>query len=163
MALFRRGIDIEVEEEGEILRIKGRLADERFAEDLHIIEAEMLVSAVDGVILDISASLPHTPLDECRNARSAVEKLQGVTIKPGFSDLVRRVLGSPEGCIHLANLVTNMGNVSVQGRAAYAHRHPQKGETAKRMLENAEQLGLINSCVSWREDGPILAEPADAA
>jgi hypothetical protein len=157
LALFKRSIDVTVEDEDGDLRISGRLADQRFGEDLHIIEAEVLVGVADGLIKRITASMPTIPMEDCKLALQTVSELEGAEIKPGFSDLVRRIVGSSRGCSHLAALLMNIGNVSVQGRAAFVRKYaPSEALAAARMLEQVEQLGILNSCVCWAEDGPIM-------
>lgn len=157
MSLFRRDISVEVEEDGEgAVLLRGRLRDRRFGEDLHVLEAEMRVSALDGAILGIDATMPVVPMPECREALEAVRDLSGEVIQPGFSDRVKGVVGSKRGCTHLASLIMNMGNASVQGRAAYARKNLPEREAARHMEEVSEQLGLLDSCVCWREDGPVV-------
>jgi len=157
MPLFSRSIDIEVEEEGEGLRIKGKLSDRRSGEDLHGIEAEMLVTVWDGEIKAISGSMPASPMQECAQGLESLQALTGISIKPGFSDVVKNTVGSNRGCSHLAALVMNMGNVSVQGRGAYLRKHIEDEKEARSAIaETGKELGLIDSCVCWREDGPIM-------
>ena len=157
MGLFQRDISVGVEEEEEgVILLRGRLADRRVGEDLHVMEAEMRVSVLDGTILGITASMPVAPMEECREALSTVGGLQGEVIQPGFSDRVKGLVGSRWGCSHLASLIMNMGNVSVQGRAAYARKNFDERQAARRLEETAGQLGLLDSCVCWREDGPVV-------
>ncbi len=157
MALFSRNISVEVEEDDGNLILKGRLHDQRMGTDLHVIEARMRVSVLNGEILGIEASMPHIPLEECELALETVNKLHNVIIQPGFSDKVREIVGSESGCSHLASLIMNMGNVSVQGRASYVRKHAGDEESwARALRDHVEQLGIIGSCVCWREDGPLV-------
>lgn len=157
MALFSRKITVEVEEENGTLVLEGRLHDQRMEDDLHVIEARMKVSVLNGEILELEASMPHIPLDECKLALDTVNKLHHVIIQPGFSDKVRALVGSEAGCSHLASLIMNMGNVSVQGRAAYVRKYAGDEESwARTLRDHVDQLGIIGSCVCWREDGPLV-------
>ena len=106
-------------EEGSIL-IAASLRDHRLGKPIHYMEVEAEVGVADGTILAIRGEMPHIPHEDCRMALSRLDLLVGERIVPGFSDLVRGVVGSGEGCTHLSVLVMNLGNVSVQGRAAYA-------------------------------------------
>ncbi len=163
MSLFKRSIEIEVEETGDSdLLVKGKLKDIREGETLHEIEAEMVVSVFDGKIKDIIGAMPTIPLKECHLGLKSIEQLNGATIKPGFTEMVRQAVGSSAGCTHLASLVVNMGNVSVQGRGAYMRKHfPEysiENEAVRKVMEiGMRELGLFNSCVCWTEDGPILS------
>lgn len=157
MPLFKRCIDIEVEDEDEDLRITGTLSDQRQGEDLHGIRAEMLVSVWDGEIREITGSMPARPMQECTRGLETLQELVGIEIKPGFSDIVKNTIGSSKGCTHLSSLVMNMGNVSVQGRGAFLRKHSQDEETEREAWEaSTRDLGLIDSCVCWAEDGPIM-------
>ncbi len=155
--LFRRSMEVKVEEgeEGTIL-LRGHLHDHREGQPLHVLETELLVRVADGVILKAEARMPGAPMPECREALAVVGELAGKAILPGFSEMVRGVVGSSRGCTHLANLVINMGHVSVQGRAAFVRRHFDEDMAQEQLAEHAMQLGLVNSCVCWREDGPVM-------
>ncbi len=163
MSLFKRSIEIEVEEAGNSdIIIKGKLSDHRSSEILHKIEAEMVVSVFDGKIKEIRGSMPVIPMEECRTGIRPLARLMGAEIKPGFTETVRKTVGSSDGCTHLASLITNMGNVSVQGRGAYVRKHypslyPGSEGTNKIIEIGIKQLGLLNSCVCWRKDGPIMS------
>ena len=162
MTLFERSIDIEVVEENENIRVRGALADGRLEEGLHRLEVEMLVSVMDGEILEISGSMPEVPMEECAEGLRALDELLGAKIMPGFTDLVKRTVGSNNGCTHLASLVMNMGNVSVQGRGAFVRKHfPDEESSMAAMRHAARDLELLDSCVCWREDGPILSRHKD--
>lgn len=157
MTLFDRSIEIHVLEEGNDLRIEGSLKDARFGQDLHWIEVRMVVSLLDGEIREISGEMREIPMKECEKGLLVLGELKGEKIRPGFTEVVRNTIGSNMGCTHLATLVTNMGNVSVQGRGAYIRRYLEDGEMAfSAMNEVASDLGLKDSCVCWTEDGPIL-------
>ena len=157
MTLFKRSIDIEVSEENGSIRVRGTLADGRLGENLHRLEVEMLVSVMDGEILEISGSMPEVPLEECAEGLLVLDKVLGVRIMPGFTDLVKRTVGSNKGCTHLASLLMNMGNASVQGRGAFVRRHfPDEESSMSAMRHAARDLELLDSCVCWGEDGPIL-------
>jgi hypothetical protein len=157
LGLFNRSISVDVSEEDEgVLLLEGLLADRRFGEDLHVIEVKMRVAVMEGTILAIDASMPNVPMQECVEALKVVKGLEGVAIRPGFSDAVKRIVGSKWGCTHMASLIMNMGNVSVQGRAAYVRKNLGEQQASRRMADYTEELGLFDSCVCWREDGPVV-------
>ncbi|NPV59086.1 MAG: DUF2889 domain-containing protein [Actinobacteria bacterium] len=142
-------------EEGLIL-ISASLRDHRLGAPIHYIDVEAEVGIADGKIHAIRGEMPHIPHDDCRLALARLDLLVGERIVPGFSDLVRGVVGSGEGCTHLSVLVMNLGNVSVQGRAAYAHCLLGESEARRMIAKQAEELGLPGSCITWRLDGPIM-------
>ena len=154
---FTREIKLQTRqgEEGRII-VTASLRDHRFGKPIHYIDVEAEVSAADGTIFAMRGDMPHIPHGECRAALARLQLLVGERIVPGFSDLVRKVVGSAEGCSHLSALVMNLGNVSVQGRAAYAQGLLGEEEARRVMAAQARELGLPGSCVTWREDGPIM-------
>lgn len=160
MPLFNRSINVEVEEEnGGVIRLKGKLHDTQGGKTIHEIEAKMSVRVTDGEIVKIEGKMPQVPMDECEKALKTLQNLRGKRIRPGYGKLVRQSIGSNEGCVHLASLLLTMGNVSVQGSATYVReRISDEKETDALMRKVAEELNLLNSCICWREDGPIVRD-----
>jgi hypothetical protein len=156
MTLFNRNINVEVLDEGDNLRLVGRLEDTRLGEALHVIEVEMLISVWDGEILEIGGVFVTRPMEECLEGLKSLDSIVGERIKPGFSEVVKKKVGSRDGCTHMAALLMNMGNASVQGRGGYLRKHVPDEQVAQRMVDYAEELNLLDSCVSWREDGPLM-------
>lgn len=158
MGIFKREISFEIEEsEGGDLAITGILRDTRLGAPVHIMEVRAEVGLADGRILSLEGDMPHIPHQDCRHALGLLSRLVGEKIEPGFTQLVREVVGSPEGCSHLAVLVTNLGHASVQGRGALlVHRFGGGDEAVRLMREQALRLGIMGSCFTWREDGPLM-------
>lgn len=155
--IFKREISVETYDEGELLRLKGTLRDRRLGEPLHGLDVEMLVTVWEGEIRQVTGSMPGWPLEECLAGLDSLQELLGARIEPGFSEFVKRTVGSKRGCTHLAALVMNMGNVCIQGRGAYLRKHvPENSARDETMAKFAVDLGLLDSCVAWREDGPIV-------
>lgn len=157
MTLFNRNISVEVNEEGELLRLIGRLEDTRAGGPLHGIVVEMVITAWDGGIREIIGTMPTHPMEDCLPGLESLQLLVGHQIKPGFSELVKTTVGSNVGCTHLASLLMNMGNVSVLGRYSFMREHvTDEGQRARVMLKTADSLNLVDSCVCWKEDGPLV-------
>ena len=156
MTLFQRNISVEVFDEGENLRLVGRLDDTRLGAPLHSIEVELLMTVWEGEILEIKGSFPVRPMEECVEGLGSLQALVGAKIQPGFSELVQKNVNSRVGCSHLGALMMTIGNTSVQGRGGYMRKHMPDEKVAATMLEFSERLNLLNSCVGWREDGPLM-------
>jgi hypothetical protein len=155
--IFTRNVVVEVFEEGEDLRLIGKLNDNRLEAPLHGLEVSMLVSVWDGRIKEVSGEMQTWPMEECKQGPRSLQELVGAFVKPGFTDFVKHTVGSNRGCTHLAALVMNMGNTCIQGRGAYLRKHVPNAEDRDRaMAQNARDLGLIDSCIAWHEDGPIV-------
>ncbi|MGQ9475929.1 MAG: DUF2889 domain-containing protein [Actinomycetota bacterium] len=158
MGIFSRFIEIEIDEdpEGRVFLI-GTLKDTRLGQPVHHLVVKAAVDLVDGRIHSLEGEMPHVPFEDCRHALRTLERLVGEEIKPGFTQLVRDVVGSPEGCTHLSVLVTNLGHASVQGRGALlVHRFGGGEEAVRLMREQAIRLGIMGSCYAWRADGPLM-------
>lgn len=160
MAIFKREITLNVEEsEAGRLAISGTLKDTRLDRPIHEIRVRAEVGLEDGRIHLLEGEMPHIPREDCRHALQALSALVGQNIEPGFTQLVRNVVGSSRGCSHLAVLVTNLGHVSVQGRGALAVSRLGEGEEALRLMRRqAVELGIIGNCYAWREDGPLMRQ-----
>ncbi len=157
MPIFVRNINVEAQDEGPNLRLKGRLEDRRSGEFLHVMEVDILFALADASILEVSGSMPQVPLPDCLMALETLEQLVGERMVPGFSDFVRTTIGGPQGCSHLGALIMNMGNTSVQGRGAVVRKLAPTDEIALEIYRSqASQLNLPGSCISWREDGPLV-------
>jgi hypothetical protein len=160
MGIFRRCMEFEVDgdEEGRVYLV-GTLLDTRLGQTVHHMVIRATVDLVDGRIHSLKGEMPHVPHPDCRHALSTLERLVGEEIKPGFTQLVRDVVGSPDGCTHLAVLVTNLGHVSVQGRGALlVHRFGGGEEAVRLMRDQALRLGIMGSCYTWRDGGPLMMQ-----
>ena len=160
MAIFKREINLEVEEgEGDMLAISGTLKDTRLGRPLHEIRVRAEMDLEDGRISLLEGEMPHIPREDCRHALDTLSDLVGEKIEPGFTQLVRDVVGSSRGCSHLAVLVTNLGHMSVQGRGALTvAKWGENEEAMRRLRKQAVQLGIIGNCYAWREDGPLMKQ-----
>ncbi len=158
MSLFRRQITFDMDEgEGGKLRIRGTLKDTRLDQPIHEIEIRAEVGLEDGRIYGLEGEMSHIPNEECRYGLRTLEQLVGERIVPGFTQKVRDVVGSSQGCTHLSVLVTNLGHASVQGRGAFAMSASGGGEEGLRMLrKQGLEMGLMGGCYVWREDGPLV-------
>lgn len=178
--LFRRDISLEVEEAGaSLLLIRGRLTDVRTGDPgeevgpdrastspmsekekghtVHDLEVTARVEVGSGLIRSIEGAMHRVPYPQCREALRCLRALEGKRIAPGFSSLVREVVWSRDGCVHLAVLVTEIGHVSVQGMGAWTSRRLDWRRLPKdQLLRGLEALQLPDSCFTWRRDGELM-------
>lgn len=98
MGIFSRHIEIEIDEdpEGRVF-LTGTLKDTRLGQPVHHMVVRAAVDLVDGHIHSLEGEMPHVPFEDCRHALLTLERLVGEEIKPGFTQLVRDVVGSSEG------------------------------------------------------------------
>jgi len=158
MELFTRDISFKtLQGEDGRLEIEGTMRDVRQGEPLRHIIIRAEVDLVDGRIHSLEGEMPSITYEECPEALNILDKMVGECIAPGFSEKVRKVVGSPEGCTHLSVLVTNLGHVSVQGRASMVTTLFEDVSDAREVIrQQAEALGLPGSCYTWREGGPMM-------
>ncbi len=158
MGIFRREIVFDIDEsKADRLFITGTLRDTRLDKPLHIIVVRAEVDLVSARIHALEGEMPHIPREDCHHGLLTLERLVGERIVPGFTQLVRDVVGSPQGCSHLAVLVTNLGHASVQGRGAVLMSRMGGDEEALRLVrQQAVELGIMGNCYAWREDGPLM-------
>jgi hypothetical protein len=160
MGVFKREISFDIDEgDGSRIVITGTLRDTRLEEPIHIIVVRAEVGLADGLIYSLEGEMPHVPREDCHHALDTLSRLVGERIVPGFTQKVRDVVGSPAGCSHLAVLVTDLGHVSVQGRAAMAMSKFGGDEKALSLVrQQAVELGIMGNCYAWREDGPLMKQ-----
>jgi len=160
MSMFKREIWFDIDEGGEdALRISGTLRDTRLGAPLHVIEVRAEIGLADARIHAIEGEMPHVPYDECRHGLLTLQRLVGERIVPGFTQMIRDVVGSPEGCSHLAVLVTNLGHAGVQGQGALLMSRLGGDEEALRLMrKHAVELDIIGGCHTWREGGPLMTK-----
>jgi len=144
--------------------IEGMLTDERFSPYIHYFTNETLdggilhsflvrmkLSAPALKIVDIEVEMPVVPFPACEEIRGTFARLKGHEIKPGFSSLVKELVGNAQGCLHLNNLILDMGSAAVQGM--WAHFSKKREQQAPRLTKTNAKM-LFNSCWMWREEGP---------
>ena len=154
--------------DGDKIIVEGRLKDERFKGGygldgkarkeglVHHMAVRLLVGGMPPTILNAEAEMSHVPHELCHSTEDCVEKVIGLTIKSGFGELVHKKIGGVEGCAHLAHLVMVMGQEAVHGY--WTHKLASQPPDP-RPFEEIEGLSyVINSCVLWREDGPLYRE-----
>jgi hypothetical protein len=148
------------------LIVEGRLKDDRLTDIhhwdgrkrspgvIHHLVIRILIGDWPLTILDIEADMIDVPHEACPTTLETVKKGIGVKIVSGYSDEIRRRLGGIEGCAHLTHLLVTMGPAALHGYWTQASRTPRP---RPERLEDIEGLPyLVNGCLLWREDGPLL-------
>jgi len=146
------------------LLVEGTLTDERFfpfmfytTKEYHdpSVVHKMVVSLTLSLpkldILSVDVEMPITPMKECSEILSSLQKLKGMSIAAGFTGAVRKLFGKTEGCLHLNNLIISMGSAAIQGLWSYSSR-VREGRVSK---PKTDQSLILDSCWLWRKDGPI--------
>ena len=121
---------------------------------VHHMQICMKVETASLSIVEIEARMAEVPHDECPRMVSSVEKIQGLTISPGFTSIVKKRLGGLNGCIHLTTLLLSMAPAVMQGYWTHGHRnvHPPK------VSDDELEQYLVDTCWVWRREGPLVGK-----
>ncbi|WBV43930.1 DUF2889 domain-containing protein [Pseudoroseomonas cervicalis] len=108
------------------------------------IDADMVIQACEAVT-------DHGPYAICPSAAPNFARLAGLRIGSGFNRAVQERVGGVEGCTHLREMLSQLATVAFQ--ATYAVR------LAKRQRDSGSTrpTALINTCLAYAEDGPVIA------
>lgn len=147
------------------LLVEGTLRDERLFPSIvytanlmrdpgvvHKMSISMTLSIPRLKIIKIDAEITESPIQGCSEIAAKLHQLEGITIKSGFTNEVRKILGRAEGCIHLTNLILAMSSAAVQGLWAFFSRIRENG---KPLIPGTDPAMIIDSCWMWRNDGPM--------
>lgn len=123
---------------------------------MHWMVARLLLGERPPTILDAEAEMPAAPHEQCPKALTEVKKIIGIAIAGGYSGRILRRLGGVRGCAHLTQLIVAMGPAALHGYWTQLSRRPRP---VPRSLDDLPELeNLINTCLLWKEDGPLLRE-----
>jgi len=123
---------------------------------VHWMGVRLLIGDWPLTILDAEAEMRQTPHEQCPTVQDTVKKVIGTSILAGFSNEIRERLGGIEDCSHMTHLILAMGPAALHGFWAQQTREPRP---VPRTREEFVGLPLlVNSCLLWREGGPLLQE-----
>jgi hypothetical protein len=111
MAYYKKEKSSEIHEEGEgVFRLVGTLRDH-----IHDITVELSAIYPQGTILSARADIQLAPYgDICSETERLMESLVGLKIEPGLNRDVARLLGGPQGCTHLVDMVMDLAKAFFQ-------------------------------------------------
>jgi hypothetical protein len=116
---------------------------------LHQMIIHLLLNKSSLEIEDLHVEMPAVPRGECLETQASLDSVKGMRIAGGFTLKVKSMAGNGQGCSHLVALLTAMGSSAIQGFAAYKLQKSQA--LAAHMIKV-----LVNSCWTWRTDGPLI-------
>ena len=157
--LHRRSIVYEAFEEGDDLRVRGRLEDvrpwadgERSVSLVHDMSLSVTVRVEDMTITRATAEMRVFPHAECPAILEAFEGLVGLGVARGYTRAVQERFGGPQGCSHLEHLARSLGPVVVQAVTSRRARALGRGETPD-LLSGAATPWARDTCHVWAEGG----------
>lgn len=154
--------------ENDQLVVEGWLRDERLVQGyhwngeprepgvVHRMCVRMLIGGWPVTILDAEAEMPKIPHELCPSTLDSVKKIVGLQIVSGYSEKVNQLLGGVRGCNHVTHLIVVMGTAALHGY--WTHYSRQRHPIPRSLDEFRGLSNLINSCMLWGEDGPIMKE-----
>jgi hypothetical protein len=82
------------------LRVDGTLKDPD-----HHIEVYIIVAVKKREIIDVGARMLRQPYPTCNLAMKRAQGLIGMKIKPGLYQRLAVIVGGPNGCVHLVDIL----------------------------------------------------------
>ena len=116
------------------------------------------------MITACEACTDHGPYFACSGGAATMERLVGLTIKPGFLKAANERLGGTQGCTHLRELLQQVATVSLQTlwpvrsrrEAAAAEAARARGETLQGKTAADGSGRLINTCHAYDSAGEVV-------
>ncbi|MFA5149794.1 MAG: DUF2889 domain-containing protein [Candidatus Omnitrophota bacterium] len=141
--LFRREKIIAVKEDSPSqLIVEGYLKD-----DFHHITCVLAVDYPSFEIKDVKVGFLAAPMPACQEAAKVINNLKGLKIQPGFLTKIRKAVGGTQGCIHLAELLYDMGQVVFQSSRKIINRTISDEE-----IEEMSREFMQGKCIAFKED-----------
>lgn len=141
--IFKREKIITVKEENlHTLLIEGYIKD-----DFHHITCALVVDYPSFEIKDVKVGFLAAPMQACQEAAKLKDNLRGLKIKPGFLAKIRKSVGGSQGCIHLSELLYDMGQVAFQSTRKIINRTISDEEINEKSREFMQ-----GKCIAFKED-----------
>lgn len=107
-------------------------------------------------ILDVRARMAAAPWPVCPEIAAAYRRLVGLHIGPGFARRVRERVGGEQGCAHLTDLITQVGNTYTQASWPDRLARQMAIDPDARRWPDARTVAFVGECHAWRRDGETL-------
>ena len=112
----------------------------------------------EETIRDVKARLIAGPWRECPQVEEEYGRLRGLTIGPGFQRLVRERIGRGQGCSHLTDLITQVGNTYLQASWPTRVNKQRAIDPDPRHWNDSLATNFVGECHAWRRDGEALRQ-----
>ncbi|HTZ76413.1 MAG TPA: DUF2889 domain-containing protein [Stellaceae bacterium] len=108
----------------------------------------------DFIIRAVEAVTDASPYQLCPEVTVNYQRLVGLSIRPGFIQKVRELLGGTEGCTHLVELLNPLATTCFQTIFPYRHRHQR--ENTRDPSKPARRPRLLDTCYAYATDGKLV-------
>lgn len=117
-------------------------------EPLHEMWLRLTVD-IDLNVIGVEAKTVWGPYSICGDITPNFQRLQGLAIKPGWTQKTRELLGGTQGCTHLVELLGPIATTAFQ--TVYEDRLKRE-----RACGVKKRPALIGSCHAWASDSPVI-------
>lgn len=121
-------------------------AETEMLDGQHRIKLTIVADKNDLKILDIKARMTKIPYKICIKTVPKIKKLKGVKIQDGFYNKVKEIIGGPEGCMHLIDLIMDTARGVFQSSLKMETQGLKIEEQREVLIER-----LKNSCLGYKE------------
>ena len=108
------------------------------------------------VIRELVSAMPSTPHSGCPEVNANFQRIVGLSIAKGFKRELRERLGGIEGCTHVIGLLEAMAASALQTFTTSTYLPRPDGAPKPKRVWKLD--ALVDTCYSYRSDGPMLAE-----
>ena len=153
--------------EGKIVDLKPHSFDNHdrgyvpAGEPLHEMHLRLTIDHTFKIRKSVAATL-YSPYTMCPGAAVAYERLEGLTIGPGFNKKAAEAIGTVHGCTHITEMLRAMGTVAFQSMWPIMRRKQLEQEEADKAAGRTDSKdgkpkqrpGLLGSChahAPWSE------------
>lgn len=120
---------------------------------LHNMQLRLTINRERQIVALVSA-MPATPYEGCAEVNPNFQALVGLSMARGFRKALREKLDGVAGCTHVLALLDGMAAAAMQSFASIANAPRLPGQPEPVRVFSLE--ALVNTCYSYREDGPVM-------
>ena len=113
------------------------------------------------LIINVEAATDASPYSICPDITKNVDRLKGITIRPGWRRLVQSRVGGVHGCTHLVELLGPIATTAYQtifSKKAENIKSPKLSQNQIDVEEevNTSQPKLLNTCHAFNETSTVV-------
>ncbi|MDP2726911.1 MAG: DUF2889 domain-containing protein, partial [Dehalococcoidia bacterium] len=153
---FFRNKHVGTENVADGLRIRTTLEETFFSA-----EVEVHVKMPSLEIASVTGQMRRGITPQCSGALAILHKVEGERVSEGLTKRVDDLIGRADGCTHMTNLVLESCHAAALGfrqvKMAEAEAQGLSHEDFYAEWVRTRPKELINSCVAFAEDSPLLA------
>lgn len=134
---------------------KDRGGEIKAGEAIHQMRVRLAIDE-DLRVHEAEAVTEWAPYKHCHSAVEKFPQLIGESIKPGWNNRVRKLLGGTQGCTHITEMLGQLATVAFQSLYPVWRKNSQK--TVAEPATKPVPPPLLNTCHTFAGDSPVVAE-----